>query len=148
MNALLKSTDIGPGTYELIEIAKSWKDARLVPFLMTRLNQMEKTAPPSVERIMQFVAELLDDDKVTELLEQYRNNASHEDLEVNQGEAASDTSSDEDETEQEKGVSSDADQAVKPKLSLDEAKLARAALLKKFIVVAQAKIKQDANHLN
>lgn len=146
VNVLLKSTNIGPGTYELIEITKSWKDARLLPFLMTHLIQMENTAPTSVQGIMRFVAELLDDEKVSDLLDQYRDDASYEDLEV-KGEAAADTSSDEDETEKEKRVSSDDDEAVKPKLSPDEAKLARRELLKKFIVAAQAKIKQDTAQL-
>lgn len=147
MNVLLKSTDIGPGTFELVEVAKSWKDARLLPFLIARLVQMENTAPPSVERIMRVVADLLDDEKVSDLFEQYRDDASYEDVEVNQEEAAADTSSDEDETEKEKDVSSDVEEAVKPKLSPDEAKLARRALLKKFIVAAQTKIKQDTAQL-
>lgn len=155
VKVLLKSNDLENGNFELIEIAKSWKDARLLPYLMSHLNQVQNTAPHSAERVMQIIADLLDDEKVSALLDQYRNDASYEDLEVNHGEVASDSSADEDEdededeTEQENGVSvfSGDAQAVKPRLSPEQAKLARAALLKKFIVAAQAKINQNANQL-
>lgn len=139
MNVLLKSKDIENGNFELIEIAKSWDEPRLLPFLMIRLDQTHDAALPSIEHVMRIVADILDDETVSDLLDQYRNDASFEDLEE-----ASDSASDEDET-QEKRVTSDDEEVQKRKLSPEEAKLARAAIVKKFIAAAQAKIKEGSD---
>lgn len=146
MNVMFASTDIEDGNFELIQIAKSWKEPRLLPFLMTLLNKMQDTAPPAIWRVMNTVAELLDDEKVSELLQQYQDDATYDDQELNRGEGATDSSADEDKPGEEQDVSSDDNKAVKPKRSAEEAKLARVAMLKKFIDAAQAKIGQASDH--
>jgi Carboxypeptidase regulatory-like domain len=141
MNALLKSEELGSGDFELIELAMGWNDPRLLPSLISYLHRVEETVPAAAERVMQSVADILDDEKVSGLLSQYRDDASYEDTELERGNDVEDAEDeDEDAIETESTNASD-DADTTPKLTPEAARQARVDMLKKFIEAAEARIK-------
>ena len=70
MNMLLTSADLDQVAFQLIEVAESWNDARLLPFLVGYLDRMRDTPTESVRRVMLYVARLLDDEKMSEMVDQ------------------------------------------------------------------------------
>jgi carboxypeptidase family protein len=143
MNVLLTSTNMDDVAFELIDVAKSWNDKRLLPFLVSYLDQAQDPMQWSVHRVLMIVVELVGDETTNNLLQQYREPDSFVKIEFKQSDEDSVSSDD----EKKAGEKEDAtDQAVKPRSSRDELAQARAAILKKFVAAAQAKIKQDSNH--
>jgi Carboxypeptidase regulatory-like domain len=141
MNALLKSEELGGGDFELIELAKGWNDPRLLPFLISYLHRFEDTAPAAAVGVMQSVADILDDEKVSGLFSHYTDNASYEDAELERGNDVEDAEDeDEDAIETESTNASD-DVDTTPKLTPEAARQARVDMLKKFIEAAEARIK-------
>jgi hypothetical protein len=72
---------------ELVELAKYWKDERLLPFLIERLRRIEDNPLPVAERIVQTVAETMNDEDLKKLAEDYGNDISYADLEEEEEEA-------------------------------------------------------------
>jgi hypothetical protein len=140
MNALLKAEELGDGDFELIELAKRWNDPRLLPFLISYLRRFEEAAPQSAERVMQLVADLLDDEKVSTLFRHYTDNASYEDIEVEKDNDAEDAGEDEGANDDETTDTSD-EVDTAPKLTPEAARQARVEMLKKFLEAAEAKMK-------
>jgi carboxypeptidase family protein len=138
MNALLESEELGGGDFQLIELAGRWNDPRLLPFLISYLHSIEEAAPRSAERVMQSIAELLNDEKVSALLEDYTDNASYVDIEVEQDNDVEeeDENANEEETT---GTRDEADSILK--LAPKAVKHARVEMLKKFLDAAEAKTK-------
>jgi len=150
VNALLKSEDlVVDGDSELIELVRRWNDPRLLPFLMPYLHRFEETAPESLSRVMQTVAELLGDRKLTALSRHYRYNDPFDGLEADLREAANadsdedeDVESDEDEDANEDETTDTSDEVdTAPKLTPEAARQARVEMLKKFLEAAEAKMK-------
>jgi hypothetical protein len=143
MNALLKSGELGDGDFELIELAKRWNDPRVLPFLISYLRHFRETAPQSAQRVMQSVADLLDDDKLGELLRDYTKNASYEDIEAAKDTEAEDADEDDADGAAGRAETTDANDEVDtaPKLTPEAAKQARVEMLKKFLEAVEARMK-------
>jgi len=75
---------------ELVELAKYWKDERLLPFLIERLRRVENNPPRVAERIVQIVAETMNDEDLKKLAEDYGDDISYADLEAEEEDAAAD----------------------------------------------------------
>ena len=146
MNVLLTSTNMDDVAFELIEVAKSWNDKRLLQFLVTYLDQAQDPMQWSVDRVLMIVAELVGDEKMNNLLDQYHEPDRSVKIEVKQSDEDSDSSDNEEEADEKEDAPPAADRAVKPRPLSEELAQARAAILKKFIVAAHAKIKPDSNH--
>lgn len=142
VNALLKSKElVVNGDSDLIELAGRWNDPRLLPFLMSYLRRFEETPPGSLWRVMQTIAEALDDKKVTALFEHYRDNESYDDLEAEQDKVENaDSDEDEDANEDETTDANDV-AAATPELTPEAAKQVRVELLKKFLEAVESKMK-------
>lgn len=138
-NALLESEGLVMGDMELIELAKRWKDPRLLPFLTSYLRRFEETAPQHLWGVMQTVAQLLEDDGLTSLSRRYLTGESDEGLEVEQVVSDTDSSDDEDEQVEEETDSpgDDPDTEITPEALTQ----LRVAILKGFLEAAEAKIK-------
>ena len=151
MEALFKSHDLNiDGDFDLIELATQWNEPRLLRFLMDYLHRSKETVPLQVSQVMDAVAELLADEKLSALSERYRDNASYEDLEVKEDDAAIEES-DEDEVADpdEEDIESetentDEDEEVNdpPPPTPEAAKQARVEMLTRFIEAAEAHIKR------
>ena len=146
VNALLKSGELVDDDFQLIELARRFNDPRLLPFLVSYLHRFEETAPESLSRLMETVAELIDDKKVTALYEHYRDNESYEDLQVEQDKVAdadSDEEEDVDSDDEEDAEIADSTDKVDtaPKLTPEAAKQVRVELLKKFLEAVEARMK-------
>lgn len=140
MTALLESEELGDDDFELIELATRWNDPRLLPFLISYLRRCGAAAPWPAQRVMQSVADLLDDDKVSALLRHYTNNASYEDLEVEE-DVAADDAEDEDEDSSEAETTDTSDEIdTAPKLTPEAARQARVEMLKEFLLAVDAKM--------
>ena len=142
VNALLKSEElVVNGDSDLLELAGRWNDPRLLPFSMSYLRRFEETAPGSLWRVMQTIAEVLDDKKVTALFEHYRDNESYDDLEAEQDKVENvDSNEDEDANEDETTDAKDM-AAATPELTPETAKQVRVELLKKFLEAVEARMK-------
>ncbi len=57
--------------YGLVEFALQLKDARLVPFLLSHLKQLQNSEDESVWRLVRCLGNALDDDEVTELQREF-----------------------------------------------------------------------------
>jgi hypothetical protein len=155
MNVLLKSEDLGGvGDFELLELVRRWNDPRLLPFLMSHLHRFEATAPDYLWRLLQTVGDLLDDKTLLAISQHYQTNKPFNGLEADQDEnAIADSDEDEevesneddevesdeedDTTEDETTDTSDAATRLTP----EAAQQIRVELLKRFIAVAEAKMK-------
>ncbi|HWO01365.1 MAG TPA: hypothetical protein VNS63_19045, partial [Blastocatellia bacterium] len=71
MTALLDTEQITEGDEQLIELVKDFHDPRLIPFLVSRLRRTENNPPHSANTIVQVVAELLKDNRISALAESY-----------------------------------------------------------------------------
>lgn len=121
LTALYKTEEIKGLDQELIELAQDWKDARLVPFLLTQLRRMEATPSRLAEDLVTTVADVLDDEAISALAKDYTDKAEYDDLD----EIDNDLSADE---------KKEAAQAAATALA------ARKTMLQKFIFAAQSKV--------
>lgn len=80
LTALYKTAELRWDDLGLIELAKDWKDARLAPFLFTQLRRLETSAPPLATDLIGTLADILHDQEITPLAEDYMNNLDYDDL--------------------------------------------------------------------
>lgn len=71
VDALTTSDAMGIGERLLIELASSWNDPRLVPFLVSQLRRATDSPPYPAEEIMDVVASVLGAKTLASLSEQY-----------------------------------------------------------------------------
>ena len=103
-----------------------------------------------VSQVMDAVAELLADEKLSALAEQYLYNASYEDLEVNEDDAAIEESDENEVTDpDEEDIESETENTDEneevndpPPLTPEAAKQARVEMLTRFIEAAEAHMKR------
>ena len=113
----------------LIELVQHWDDGRLVPFLIEQLKQMEANPARFAEDIVNLISDVLKDEDVTKFAEEYGNNISYDDLDAEQEAAEAEDVE-------------EAEEAEAVKVSPDEARQNRSEMLKKFIALAESKIKK------
>jgi hypothetical protein len=154
VRALLRTERLTEADIELIDLVSDWDDPRLMPFLVSQLHLMEETAPPIVSSIIGTVGVLLEDDAISKLAEEYSNNATYEDLieEDEESESEEDVDvEDEEETSAANEVTEEepstdesqdgADEAEEPVVTPEQALAARRAMLRKFILAVEAKLR-------
>jgi hypothetical protein len=129
------------GDFDLIELVRRWNDPRLAPFLMSYLRRFEETAPESLWRVMQAIAEPLDDKKLTALLRHYGDNEPYDDLATAQEEGANADSNEEEDTNEDETTNTSAEAAATPELTPEAERQIRVGILKRFLEAAEAKMK-------
>jgi hypothetical protein len=152
MNALLKSEELVIGDLQLIDLASRWKDPRLLPFLMSYLHRFEETAPHDLWQVMQSVAQLLEDNGLSALVQQYVSGKTDEELnkpeedltdlsdgENEQLEAEADSSTAEEEEVEEESDSPDSQLAAE--VQAEAERQARVATLKRLLEAAETRVK-------
>jgi len=77
MTALFQTEKVLEGDFQLIELAKHWKDPRLLPFLINQLRKLESEPPRSAESLMDCIVDILDDKEISGLDEEYRDSVSY-----------------------------------------------------------------------
>ena len=77
MTALFQTEKLLEGDFQLMELAKHWKDPRLLPFLINQLRNLESEPPRSAESLMECIVDILDDKEISDLAEEYRDNVSY-----------------------------------------------------------------------
>jgi hypothetical protein len=140
MDALTHVDELHQSDIDLINLVSRWDEPRLLPFLVAQLRRMEETAPQVAQSIINIVDEILADEAIGGLAEQYHDNASYEDLA--QQEAADDESdAQEDPDDPEEGETMEMDvEPERPLRSPEEALAVRTAMLKRFIEAVEAKL--------
>jgi hypothetical protein len=71
-SALFSADAITNADYPLINLVKDWNDARLLPFLLTHLRSAADTSPYYTPELMMMVAEIIGDDALVALVDDYR----------------------------------------------------------------------------
>jgi len=84
MTALFQTERVKQGDLELMELARRWTDPRLVPFLIEQLHRLEANPPRLAERLMDIVATTLKDETIKQLVEDYQDDASYPDEDVDE----------------------------------------------------------------
>jgi carboxypeptidase family protein len=113
--ALFKTDVVTERDRDLIEIVKMWDGARLLPFLVSQLHSMQPDPQYLAQDLVEIVSDLLDDEEVSALADEYSENASYED----------EDSEDEEESKQEAAA----------------ARLNRSAMLGKFLALVERRMK-------
>jgi hypothetical protein len=124
---LYSTAVVGEAEMELIDLQKELGDKRLLPFVVDQLHAAEIDPSQVVERMIEIVDELMDDEDVTELAEAYYDKVSYEDLE-----------------EAEEDSERTAEEIRERAEAAEEAKTNRKALLRAFLTVVDEKMKQPA----
>jgi len=66
MSVVLGLDKISEGDVILIRVVAGWKDQRMVPFMLSKLEQMTETPNETAAHLALILGELLDDEKITE----------------------------------------------------------------------------------
>ena len=109
-----------------LSLPENWPDCQSL--LTRRLKQMEANPPRFADEIVSLISEAINDEDVTQSAEEYSANISYEDLDA----------ADEKEAEPDEDV----EEAASSKADQDEARSNRSDLLRKFIALAQSKMKK------
>lgn len=126
--ALYNTAEIKDDDMPLIELVQHWKDKQLTPYLVSQLRHIEADPPQIAESIINTIAELLNDEEINNLANEYRENASYEDLDEQADAAAGEPEAADDE---------DVDTE---KIDAARAKQGRSAMLKKFIAAVEKQV--------
>ncbi len=78
--ALYRASEVRENEALLVNIVATWHDSRLPTFLLSQLNLMADNAPLVARDLMQSLADILNDKKLSRLVAQYWQNASYKDL--------------------------------------------------------------------
>ncbi|HXG64347.1 MAG TPA: carboxypeptidase-like regulatory domain-containing protein [Blastocatellia bacterium] len=153
----ISTAQLTEGDIQLIRLVSHFDDARLAPFLVSHLRRVESDPPPEAARIVAIFADLLKDEQLSRLADDYSENASYEDREVAEesaeeiveAEAEEKIEEAEDaEASEEPGEEVEAEDAETPaepseeKLAPKEARRRRSEMLKRFLDLAERKIQQ------
>ncbi len=135
--ALFKTTEITYGDLELAQLVKNWKDKQLVPYLVWQLRHIETDPPQIAHHIIPIIAELLKDEEINNLANEYREKASYEDLEEESEDKEVDALKAADDEESEPAEDEDADTK---KIDAARAKQQRSEMLRKFLAAVEKKM--------
>ncbi|HEV2799735.1 MAG TPA: hypothetical protein VGW12_04515 [Pyrinomonadaceae bacterium] len=80
--ALLNAEEFEEGEEQLMYVVGSWKDERLVPFLLKHLGLMADKAPYEAEAMMRLVAHMLGDQTLIKFVVNYRKTADYNDIDA------------------------------------------------------------------
>ena len=73
--ALFDSKKLGEGELALFEVVGRWPDARLVPFLVKHLHEVENEPPYEAEQMMHALARTIGDKRLVDLAQKYSEDA-------------------------------------------------------------------------
>jgi len=119
--ALFSTVVLSERERELLEIEMSFKEGRLLTFLISQLHTFETDPPELVETIVSDVAELMNDEEVTTLANAYSEKVSYGDA----GDGA---------------PKNDSAEGVQSRVSAAEATAGRSSMLKKFLALVEKKL--------
>jgi hypothetical protein len=149
MNALQLVDELKQSDIDLINLVSKWNEPRLMPFLVAQLRRMEATAPQIAQSIITIVDEILADEAIGKLAEEYHDNVSYEDLaqeEADAGETAEAAEADDEEEpadpEEEEMTDADAE-PERPRRTPELALAARRVMLKRFIEAVEARLARE-----
>jgi hypothetical protein len=126
VTALLSTQSITQGDLKLIELVKTWKDPRLLDFLLAKLHGMEDNPPAIADELVDDVTDIVDPDATSDLAEAFRNASS--------GEDANQESEEDQKAEAPDNAEDKAYQAAKAQQAIQQ----RSAALKKFLAVVES----------
>ena len=119
-SALFSTVVLSERDRELIEIEMDFKEARLLTFLISQLHALETDPPELVETLVGDVAELMKDEEVTRLANEYSEKVSYGD--------AGDT------------APQDSVEGSRSRVSPADATASRSSMLKKFLALVEKKL--------
>ena len=119
---------ISDGDEMLIQVAAGWKDQRMVPFLLSKLEQVTATPDVTASNLASVLSEILDDEGIAETARLFQDAAYK----------ASRSATPDDETE---GGGSDEPEDAEPASAAGNQ--SPSELLRQFIVQVKAKIERD-----
>jgi len=125
VTALLNTQSITQGDLKLIALVKTWKEPRLLDFLLARLHGMEDNPPAIANELVDEVTDIVDPD--SDLAEAFRNASS--------GEDASQDSEEDQKTEAADNAKDEAERAAKTQQAIEQ----RSAALKRFLEAVESK---------
>ncbi len=85
-SALFKTAELKEDDLQLVQLVKHWKDKQLVPYLVTQLRHIEANPPRFAQEIIMVIADLLNDEEITALADDYSANVSYEDSDQEESE--------------------------------------------------------------
>jgi hypothetical protein len=135
--ALFGTVVVGDEELELIEIEKDLRDPRLLSFLISQLHALETDPPVLVYAIVNDVAELMHNEEITRLAEEYNEKA----LYVDENDASDDDDDDDDGATENRSAEADA----ADKVTAAAATANRRILLQNFLLVVEGKLKLVTN---
>jgi hypothetical protein len=80
LTALLGAEELGEGELMLVRLVGSWKDARILPFLLKHLTRMADKPGYEAEDMMRIVAHTLGDQTLIKFVANYSKTSSYNDL--------------------------------------------------------------------
>ena len=96
---LLSLQKIDERELPLVALVESWKDTRLMPFLITHLRKVSDDPPYVAEELVMTIARMIDDEEVTKLAADYAAQSSYQEEETTEAVAAVESNAAETETE-------------------------------------------------
>jgi hypothetical protein len=124
VSSLVGTQSITEGDLKLIEIVKARKDARVIDFLIEKLHGMEENPPEIANTRVDYLWDMVDVDRNSDVAEQFMNAPS-----------ALDSGGESDENQTNQGTANDAiEQTRKTKEAIE----ARSAALKKFLATVES----------
>jgi hypothetical protein len=112
----------------LIQLAAEWKDQRMIPFLLSKLEQMTETPGPAAANLASALSDVLDDEQITETAGLFEDAASKASRSARLAEEGEDESSEE------------ADDGEPVSVAANQTP---SELLRQFISQVKAKIERD-----
>jgi hypothetical protein len=125
VTALLGTQSITKGDLKLIELVKTWKDPRLLDFLLAKLHDIEGNPTSVADELVDDLSDVIDDKETSDLAEEFRNAPS-----------AQDASQENNEDQREEGGAKDAEQAAKQREAIQQ----RGAALKKLLAAVESRL--------
>jgi hypothetical protein len=140
-SALLDIESLAGDESDLIKLVSKWDSAKVVPFLIAQLRKHEDNPPAWTWTIVNTLSEILDDQKISELADDYNQNAPYDDITSEAEEDAEEESGEEVEEEAER-IEETAEAEEEKALTPEEARRQRSEMLKKFLASCEQKFKQ------
>lgn len=134
LEALYDTAELKDGDSQLIRLARLWKDARLQSFLIAQLRRVQYDPTQFSVTLASTLAELLDDDDITSLADEYQELV-YDQLEAEQAEEESDST--DSEAGEKAGENEEEAEEVKVKFGSVEGKQQRSEALKKFLAAVE-----------
>lgn len=134
LQALYDTAELKTGDEQLIRLARLWQDTRLQSFLIAQLRRVQYDPTQFSVTLASTLAELLDDDDITSLADEYQELV-YDQLEAEQTEEESDST--DSEAGEKAGENEEEAEEVKVKFGSVEGKQQRSEALKKFLAAVE-----------